>query len=230
VVTAAQSGAQYAYRMVALQLVLIPILYLVQEITVRLGLLTGQGHGALIRATFGARWALLSAVTLFVACLGALVTEFAGLAGVGTLVGLPRSVSIGVPAVALVLLILLGRYRRIEYVGIAIGSLELLFIPAALMAHPQVHAVLAGLANPVGTDSRFLTLLAANVGAVIMPWMVFYQQEAVIDKGRRTSHIRTALRAARLDTALGAIVTQVVMIAIVVAVAATIGTTIPAQA
>ena len=227
VVTAAQSGAQYAYRMVALQLVLIPILYLVQEITVRLGLLTGQGHGALIRATFGARWALLSAVTLFVACLGALVTEFAGLAGVGALVGLPRSVSIGVPAVALVLLILLGRYRRIEYVGIAIGSLELLFIPAALMAHPQVHAVLAGLANPVGTDSRFLTLLAANVGAVIMPWMVFYQQEAVIDKGRRTSHIRTALRAARLNTAIGAIVTQVVMIAIVVAVAATIGTTHP---
>ena len=227
VVTAAQSGAQYAYRMVATQLVLIPILYLVQEITVRLGLLTGQGHGALIRATFGARWALLSAATLFVACLGALVTEFAGLAGVGALVGLPRSVSIGVPAVALVLLILLGRYRRIEYVGIAIGALELLFIPAALMAHPQVHAVLQGLANPVGTDSQFLTLLAANVGAVIMPWMVFYQQEAVIDKGRHTSHIRTALRAACLDTALGAIVTQVVMIAIVVAVAATIGTTHP---
>jgi Mn2+/Fe2+ NRAMP family transporter len=60
-----------------------------------------------------------------------------------------------------------------------------------------------------------------------MPWMVFYQQEAVIDKGHRTSHIRTALRAARLDTALAAIVTQVVMIAIVVAVAATIGTTHP---
>jgi Mn2+/Fe2+ NRAMP family transporter len=158
VITAAQSGAQYAYRLVATQLVLIPILYLVQEITVRLGLLTGQGHGALIRATFGARWALLSAGTLFVACLGALITEFAGLAGVGALVGLPRSVSIGVPAVALVLLILLGRYRRIEYVGIAIGALELLLIPAALMAHPHVHAVLQGLANPVGTDSAFLTL------------------------------------------------------------------------
>jgi Mn2+/Fe2+ NRAMP family transporter len=216
--------------MVTAQLVLIPILYLVQEITVRLGLLTGQGHGALIRRCFGARWAWLSAATLFVACLGALITEFAGLAGVGALVGLPRSVSIGLPAVALVTLILLGRYRRIEYVGIAIGALELLFIPAALLAHPQAHALLQGMANPIGTNTGFLTLLAANVGAVIMPWMVFYQQEAVIDKGRHTPNLRTALRAARLDTAIGAVVTQIVMIAVVVAVAATIGTTHPGAA
>jgi Mn2+/Fe2+ NRAMP family transporter len=227
VITAAQSGARYGNQLVLTQILLIPVLYLVQEIAARLGVLTGQGHGALIRKTFGAKWALLSAVTLFAACLGALVTEFAGLAGVGALIGLPRMVSVGLPAGTLVALVLLGRYRRVEYVGIAIGALELLFIPAALLAHPQASAVVDGLVHPVQFNGQFMTLLAANVGAVIMPWMVFYQQEAVIDKGHRDRSVRNVLRAARVNTALGAVTTQIVMIAVVVAVAATIGATRP---
>ena len=95
VVTAAQSGARFRFALVVPELALIPVLYLVQEMTVRLGLITGLGHGALIRQTFGRPWAVLSAVTLFVACLGALVTEFAGIAGVGLLVDVPRWLSIG---------------------------------------------------------------------------------------------------------------------------------------
>ncbi|MDT7651399.1 MAG: hypothetical protein QOI36_2805, partial [Pseudonocardiales bacterium] len=223
VVTAAQSGAQYGYQLVLSQVILIPILYLVQEMTVRLGLVTRQGHGALIRRIFGTKWALLSAVTLFIACVGALITEFAGLAGVGSLVGLPRVVSIGVPAIGLVGLVLAGRYRRVEVVGITIGALELLFVPAAVMARPEAAAVADGLVHPVQFSVPFLTLLAANVGAVIMPWMVFYQQGAVIDKGRRGLGLKQALRSARLDTAVGSVITQIVMISVMVAVAATIG-------
>jgi Mn2+/Fe2+ NRAMP family transporter len=227
VITAAQSGARFGYQLVASQLVLIPILYLVQEMTVRLGLTTGKGHGALIRETFGSRWAIVSAATLFVACVGALITEFAGLAGVGGLVGLPRPVSIGVPALALVLLVSLGRYRRVETIGIAIGALELLFIPAAIIAHPDPVALVHGLSRPLRFDGGYLTLLAANVGAVIMPWMVFYQQGAVIDKGCRGLPLRSALRSARLDTAFGSVMTQLVMISIVIATAATIGRASP---
>ena len=162
-------------------------------------------------------------MTLFVASVGALLTEFAGLAGVGALVGLPRGVSIGVPALAIVVLVLLGRYRRVEVVGIAIGALELLFIPAAIIARPNAQEMLQGLGNPIQFDTGYLTLLAANVGAVIMPWMVFYQQGAVIDKGRRGLGLRQALRSSRLNTAIGAVVTQLVMVAIVVVTAATIG-------
>ena len=76
-------------------------------------------------------------------------------------------------------------------------------------------------------NGPFLTLLAANVGAVIMPWMAFYQQGAVIDKGRRGLGLKQALRSARLDTAAGSVLTQVVMISVMVAVAATIGTRNP---
>jgi Mn2+/Fe2+ NRAMP family transporter len=230
VITAAQSGAQYGYQLVLSQVVLIPILYVVQEMTVRLGLVTGRGHGALIREIFGARWALLSACTLFLACLGALITEFAGLAGVGSLIGVPRVLSIGIPAVALVGLVLAGRYRRVEIVGITIGALELLFIPAALLAKPHFADLVHGAAHPLQLNAAYLTLLAANVGAVIMPWMVFYQQGAVVDKGRRGLNLTQALRSARLDTAAGSVLTQVVMIAVIVAVAATIGTHNPGAA
>jgi len=71
---------------------------------------------------------------------------------------------------------------RVEHVGIAVGALELLFLPAALLAHPHVSMVLHDFVHPPHASAAFLTLLGANVGAVIMPWMVFYQQEAVIDR------------------------------------------------
>jgi len=223
VITAAQAGARFRYAFVLPYLLLVPVLYLVQEVTVRLGLATGQGLGALIRRTFGAQWALLSAGALFVACVGALVTEFAGVAGVGSLVGMPRWASTGAAAGALIVLVLLGRYRRVEHIGIAIGALELLFVPAALLAHPHLGAFLHDLGDPVHATSGYATLLAANLGAVIMPWMVFYQQGAVVDKGRRGLDLRAALRSARLDTAAGSVITQLVMIAVIVATGATLG-------
>jgi Mn2+/Fe2+ NRAMP family transporter len=223
VITAAQSGARFRYAFVLPELLLIPVLYVVQEMTVRLGLVTRQGHGALIRQTFGFGWALLSAGTLFVACTGALVTEFAGIAGVGELVGIPKWISIGVACSALVALVLLGRYRRIEHVGIAVGALELLFLPAAFLAHPHVGSVIGAVADPLHANGSYLTLLAANVGCVIMPWMVFYQQAAVVDKETRGLDLHTALRSSRLDTGAGAVVTQAVMVAVVVATGATIG-------
>ena len=218
-ITASQSGAQWGYRMVLPQVLLIPILYVVQEMTVRLGIITGQGHGSLIRSQFGNRWAILSAGTLIFSAVGALVTEFAGIAGVGELFGLSRWVTIPSATIFLLALALTGSYSRVERVGLAIGLAELAFIPAMFLAHPKIHDVVHGLSSMPTGNSSFLYLLAANVGAVIMPWMVFYQQGAVIDKKLSLSTIRQA----RADTAFGAILTQVIMIAVVVSLAATIG-------
>jgi len=89
-ITAAQSGSEWGYRMILPELVLIPVLYVVQEMTVRLGILTNKGHGALIRETFGRQWALLAALPLFASGVGALFTEYAGIAGVGELMGVPE--------------------------------------------------------------------------------------------------------------------------------------------
>ncbi len=218
-ITASQSGASWGYRMVLPQLILIPILYVVQEMTVRLGVLTGAGHGALIRDRFGRRWAMLSAGTLFLSAIGALITEFAAVAGVGELFGVSRWLTIPVATAVLIGIAVTGSYRRVERIGIAFGLAELAFLPAMLLGHPSARALAHGLASlPVGHGS-YRYLLAANVGAVIMPWMVFYQQGAVIDKGAPAASIRRE----RAGTLVGAVVTQVIMIAVVVTVAATIG-------
>jgi Mn2+/Fe2+ NRAMP family transporter len=222
-ITAAQSGAQWRYAMVLPLLLLIPFLYVVQEMTVRLGCVTQRGHGELIRSHFGLGWALISVITLFVACLGALVTEFVAISGAAELFHIPPWFSVPFVSVVLVAIGLTGSYRRVERIGIAMGLLELLFIPAALLARPDWGEMTRSLANLPIDQGGFLFLLAANVGAVIMPWMVFYQQGAVVDKKLR----KEDLKAARLDTLIGAVVTQLIMISVVVALSASVSASSP---
>lgn len=223
IITAAQSGAQWGYRLLLLQIVLIPVLYVVQELTVRLGLITRRGHGELIRDTFGAKWAWLSCSTLLLACLGALVTEFSGMAGVGLLFGIPAWATMLIVVGAMTAMIWTHSYRSVERVAVAFGACELVFLYVALRAHPDAAALVDGLRHiPLG-DHKYLYLAAANIGAVIMPWMIFFQQSAVVEKGLDASHLRLARR----ETAIGAIATQVVMASILIAAAATIGTTNP---
>ena len=217
VVTAAQSGAVWGYRLLLVQLLLVPVLYVVMELVARLALTTGHGLTDLIRIHLGSRWAWLAVTGLLVSVLGALVTEFAGLAGVGAMFGLPQLATVPVAAGLLVVLVLTNGYRRVEIVGIVLGSLELAFVAAALYAHPHARAVGAGLVahQPLG-DHDYLSLVAANVGAVVMPWMLFYMPSAIVQK-RLTQR---NLRVARFDVLAGAIVTQVVMAAVLVATAA----------
>jgi len=216
VVTAAQSGARWGFRLLALQVLLVPVLYLVMELTVRLGITTGKGYAALIRERFGAGWAYVLVAALLVSVVGALVSEFAGIAGAGELFGLPPALTVPLAAGLLVLLVVTGGYRRVEVVGISLGLLELTFVGAALFAHPGAHALMSGVTagQPLGNRS-YLALVAANVGAVVMPWMLFYQQGAVVDKGLQLRHLRLA----RIDTAVGAVLTQIVMGAVLVATA-----------
>ena len=219
IIPAAQSGAQWGYHLLLLQLILVPILYVVQELTVRLGIFTGKGHGELIRETFGQGWAWLSVAGLAVATMGALITEFAGVAGVGDLFGLPRLYSLGATVLLLLAIVWTGSYRRVERVAILLGLFELVFFWVAYQAHPHPRELADGMLHMPLNQPAYLYLVAANIGAVIMPWMIFYQQSAVADKGLRPEHYRDA----RWDTALGALVTQLVMAAVLVACAATLG-------
>ena len=219
VMTAAQSGAQWGYRLLVLQVMLIPVLFIVQELTVRLGLATGRGHGELIRDTFGRGWAWLSVGTLAIACIGALLTQLSGIAGIATMFGWPVAPTIAVVVAAILFMVFTGSYRSVERIALVFGLFELAFVLAAWRTAPEAHQIASQfLAAPLG-DPQFRYLAAANVGAVIMPWMVFYQQSAVVDKGLGLQHLRIA----RIDTAIGAVLTQVIMAAIIITTAAAVG-------
>ncbi len=219
VITAGQSGAHWGYRLLLLQFILMPILYMVQELTVRLGIHTGRGHGELIRDTFGRFWAWVSVAGMVVAVIGALLTEFSGVAGVGELYGVPRGISVGIAAAALLCIVMTGSYRRVERVAILLGAFEFAFFGVVVAAHPNLHEVMRKSISIPIANTDYLYLVAANIGAVIMPWMIFYQQSAIADKRLRPEHFA----AARWDTAIGSVVTQLVMAAVLMAAAATIG-------
>ena len=218
-VTAGQSGAQWGYRLLLIQVLLMPILYITQELTVRLGIHTGRGHGELICDTFGRFWGWVSAAGRAVATGGALLSEFSGVAAVGDLYGVSRFVSLPLAAVALIAVVMTGSYRRVERAAIIIGLFEFAFFGVAWYAHPSLATMSAEAVAIPFANTDYLYLCAANIGAVIMPWMVFYQQSAIADKGLRAEH----MSAARADTAIGAVITQLVMAAALVACAAVIG-------
>jgi Mn2+/Fe2+ NRAMP family transporter len=219
IITAAQSGAQWGYRLLLLQLVLVPILFVVQELTVRLGIVSGKGHGELIRDHFGRGWAWVSVGTLVLACVGALLSELSGLAGVGLLFGVPAWLTMAVVVSGLTLMAYTGSYLSVERIAMAIGAFELVFLLVAWKAQPQATAMISGALSIAWQEPKYLYLVAANIGAVIMPWMVFYQQSAVVEKKLTVDD----LPAARWDTALGAVITQVIMACVLVATAATLG-------
>jgi Mn2+/Fe2+ NRAMP family transporter len=218
VITAAQSGAEWGYRLLLLQLVLVPILYMVQELTVRLGIVSGKGHAELIRDHFGRGWAWLSVATLVLACIGALLSELSGLAGVGLLMGVPAPITMVLVVAALIVMAYRGSYLVVERIAIVVGAFEVVFLAVALEAEPSMTALLAGSVDIPWQEPKYLYLVAANIGAVIMPWMVFYQQSAVVEKKLTLAD----LPAARLDTGIGAILTQVIMAAVLIATAATL--------
>ena len=216
VVTGAQAGAQWGYRLLPLLLLLIPMLYMVQELTVRLGIFTGRGYGQLVLERFGAGWAWLSTAGLAAAVVGSLITEFTGVAGIGELYGLSRGLTLPFAVAVLLAIAATGSYRRVERTAIVIGLFELAFFAVAWAAHPGLAAMARdALDLPLG-DPNFMFLVAAIIGATFNPWMIFYQQSAIADKKLRADD----LAAARWDTAFGAVLTQCLTGAVLVAAAA----------
>ncbi|MHA8110455.1 NRAMP family divalent metal transporter [Lactobacillaceae bacterium Melli_B4] len=217
-ITAAQSGSEFGYSMILPQLLLIPILFMAQEMTVRLGIVTKQGHGELIREHFGKGWAMLSSGTLLISVIGALLTEMIGIAGVGELFGISKWITIPFATLLLIGVTFRHSYHKVEHIGVAVGLFELMFIIALIVVQLDLNSMWNGIKTVPFQDSSYLYLVAANVGAVIMPWMIFYQQGAVIDKQLTPKMIKRE----QWDTGIGTFITQGIMIGFVVLFAAAV--------
>ena len=182
---------------------------------------THKGNAELIRDYFGRGCAWFSVAILLVTCVGALLSELSGLAGVGLLMGVPIPVTMSLIVIALIVMVYRGSYLSIERIAIAAGAFELVFLFVAWQANPEIPALASGSVDIAWHEPKYLYLVAANIGTAIMPWMLFYQQSSVVEKNLSPDD----LPAARLDTALGAVVTQIIMAAVLIATAATLGNT-----
>ena len=216
VITYAQTGAAYGIGFFIPALVVGgAIAYLVQEMTVRLGAVTHRGHAEMIWGRYGSAWGWFSLADLVLANLLTLITEFIGITVGMSVFGVTPWVSaaLGVAVDASILLVL--RYRPWERVALWIAVGNLVFVPLALMAHPHWSTVVAAFgrwAIPGGFTAAFLFVVLANFGTTIAPWMLFFQQSAVVDKGLTVDEVRHG----QLDTALGALAMVLVAVAIVV--------------
>ena len=172
----------------------------------------------MIRERFGLGWAWLSTAGMAAAVIGSLITEFTGVAGIGELYGLSRGFTLPLSAAALLAVVATGSYRRVERTAIVIGLFELAFFAVAWAAHPSLGTLAKDAVDlPLG-NHEFLYMVAAIIGATFNPWMIFYQQSAIADKKLRPDD----LQAARWDTAFGAVLTQCLTGAVLVAAAATL--------
>ena len=193
--------------------------YVVQEMTVRLGAATHRGHSELIFQRFGPFWGYFAMADLVVGNVLTQVTEFIAIQAGGLYFGLPAWLSVLLGVALVFTSLAFGRYATWERSLLALAAFNLLFIPAALLAHPDGGALLHALGTwsplPGGFTRSFVTLVLANIGATVTPWMIFFQQSAVVDKGLTRADIAQG----RTDTAIGAAVAAVAAIATVVAAA-----------
>ena len=214
ITTYSVTGANYGYGLIWFLVLLGPVAYFVQEMTVRLGAVTKRGFAEAIFDAFGSFWGWFALGDLSILNWLTLVTEFIGMTAALLIFHIPAIITVAIVVLAMTVMVLQGRYWTWEKLAIIFCVLNLIYIPAAFLVHPSVSDVLSnGIIPhlPGGFNSAIIFFLMANIGTTIAPWMIFFQQSAVLDKGMREKDIRMG----KLDTAFGAIFTVLVAVFVV---------------
>ena len=186
------TGAKFGYGLIWFLLLLLPVAYVVQEMTVRLGAVTKRGHAEAIFDAFGSFWGWFSFLDLALVNWLTLITEFIGMTAALMIFHIPPLITVAVVSIIMMLMVLQGRYWTWEKIALLFAALNLIYIPAAFMVHPSVGEVLStGLIPhfPGGLNGTLFFFLMANIGTTIAPWMIFFQQSAVVDKGMKEKDI-----------------------------------------
>jgi Mn2+/Fe2+ NRAMP family transporter len=185
--TYGQAGQNYGTKLLWTLLLLVPVLYVNQEMVLRLGAVTGVGHARLILERFGKFWGAFSVIDLFILNALTIITEFIGITlGAGYL-GLPKIPAVMLAAGVILAAAFTGSFRRFERIAVAFCAGSLLLIPLYFLAHPHVSQmahdfVIPQLPGGAGQLSTVMLLVIGIVGTTVAPWQLFFQQSYVIDK------------------------------------------------
>ncbi|HVZ21813.1 MAG TPA: Nramp family divalent metal transporter [Vicinamibacterales bacterium] len=220
--TYSQAGAQFGYTLLWTMIPITIALIVVQEMSARLGAVTGKGLSDLIREEFGFRLTFFVMLTLVITNFGNIVTEFAGIASSLGLFGWPKWVVVPLCALLVWALVVRGTYASIEKIFLTASAFYVCYIVAGVLAHPDWKAAaFATVTRPEAAGIRnygYLYMVIGLVGTTIAPWMQFYLQASVVEKGVTAKQYR----ASRWDVILGCVFTDVVAWFIIVACAATL--------
>ncbi|MBV9635313.1 MAG: divalent metal cation transporter [Methylobacteriaceae bacterium] len=184
--TYTQAGQNYGTTLLWTLALLIPVLYVNQEMVLRLGAVSGVGHARLILERFGKFWGAFSVIDLFLLNALTIVTEFIGIALALDYLGLPKTLGVIVSAILIVAAVSTGNFRRFERFSMVLVFASLLLVPIYLMVHPPLTEVARDFVVPQlptgGKLSDVMLLVIAIVGTTVAPWQLFFQQSYVIDK------------------------------------------------
>src|SRR5579863_5009633 len=222
ILTYSQAGAQFGHLLLWTMIPITLALIVVQEMCARMGAVTGKGLSDLIREEYGFRITFFMMIGILITNFGNIVTEFIGIATSLELFGLSRFATVPVCAVIVWLIVVKGQYKSVEKVFLAASFFYVVYIIAGVKAHPAwTEATIATFKPPAlraFRDQAYLYMVIGVVGTTIAPWMQFYLQSSIVEKGVT----KRGYKASQLDVITGCIFTDVVAWFIIVACAATL--------
>ncbi|MDH6111968.1 Mn2+/Fe2+ NRAMP family transporter [Kitasatospora sp. MAP12-15] len=185
--TYGQAGQNYGTHLLWTLLLLVPVLYVNQEMVLRLGAVTGVGHARLILERFGKFWGAFSVIDLFLLNALTLVTEFIGITLAAGYLGLPKTAAVVLAAAIIIASAFTGSFQRFERIAIALCAGSLLLIPIYFLVHPKTSQmahdfVVPNMPGGTGSLATVMLLIIGIVGTTVAPWQLFFQQSYVIDK------------------------------------------------
>ena len=219
ITTYSVAGAIYGYRMIWTLIPSLVVLLVIQEMNARMGIVTGKGLSDLIRENAGVKTTLFIFIGLLLSNIGNTTTEFAGVAGSMQIFGVSKYISVPLAAFFVWILVVKGTYQIAERIFLIFSVSLLTYVVSALMSKPHWGEIGSAIIRPgIKWNTESLTVVIALVGTTIAPWMQFYMQSSVIEKGLKMKNYRFTL----IDIVVGCVVTVVVAFFIMVACGATL--------
>ena len=219
IATYSSVGAAYGYELLWAFIPMTISLIIVQEMCVRMGVVTGQGLADLIREQFGVRWTAFVMFALLIANTGVIISEFVGIAQASELFGIPRYITIPLTAISIWWLVVRGTQKRVERVFLLMSLVFLCYIASAYLAKPDWASVGKHLIEPqIRTDTGYLFMVMALIGTTITPFMQVYVQSSVVEKQMNVEDLPMV----RADVVAGTIFACMIAAFIVICTGATL--------
>jgi Mn2+/Fe2+ NRAMP family transporter len=219
ITTYSVAGAHFGYSLLWIFVPMTVALIIIQEMCSRMGVVTGKGLADLIREKFGVKVTFYAMVAFLISNFTNTISEFSGIAASCEIFGVSRYISLPVSAIIIWWVVVKGTYKSVEKIFLAACVFYLAYVATGFMVHPQWNVITKDVLHPKFVfDKAYILMVMGIIGTTIAPWMQFYQQSSVVEKGINIKEYKYA----RLDVIIGGIVVSIIAMFIIISCAATL--------